>query len=80
MKLADALCEVCLPNTWNFDKFDDYGDIIEPELCPCPTETEFKIIEGIPVREKIPFDKMESAIKITFTEKNKLYCNEITEN
>lgn len=75
MKLSEALCE-CIPFSWNFDKKDDYGDIIEPELCPVPEITEEKIIENVAVREKKPFDTMEESLKITFTDKNKLYCGE----
>ena len=76
MKLTDALCDICIPRTWNFDKKDDYGDIIEPALCPVPIITEEKIIESVAVREQKPFDTMDEALKLSFTEKNKINCLE----
>lgn len=74
MKLSDALCDVCLVGTWDFDKYDDYGDVIKPELCSPPpviTTTYY----DYPVQEFRYYNTIDESLSKTFQEKNKLYCN-----
>lgn len=72
MKLAEALCDVCLVDAWNFDKFDDYGEKIKPELCPEPVFE--KKGDSILVQAKKEVNNIEESLAQIFQEKNDLYC------
>lgn len=74
MKLKD-LCDPCLGGLYDFNKYDDYGGVISPELCPQPKE-EIRVITSLPVHKIKQIDNMDERIKDTFSTLNKLYCKE----
>lgn len=62
MDLAELLCSgFCVDKKYNFEKKDDYGDIIEPELCPCPEPVKEEIPSLQPVTEIKPIDTADKA-------------------
>lgn len=75
MELSMALCDYCEPRRWNFDKYDEYGDVVPVELCPQPQESGF-FINGWLAKEIKPYDTAAEAQDNMFTEKNKIYCKE----
>lgn len=75
MQLSD-LCQVCLPETYNPNKYDEYGDLIKPKLCEEEIIKE-SVISSVIVQEIKAFDKMLEANESVFTTKNKLYCGDV---
>lgn len=74
MKLND-LCGNCIPNTYNPNKYDDYGELIKPKLCDDDI-IEKSIITNVLVHQLLPFDNMMETNDSLFNTKNKIYCEE----
>ena len=75
MDLLTALCGDCIPPVLNFDKYNVYGEKIEPELCPKPVIPE-KVITSVVTQEIKQIDTAYETQELLFTKKNKLYCGE----
>lgn len=74
MNLADLLCYgFCVDKKLNFEVKDEYGDIVEPSLCPCPEAYKKDEIPSLqPVTEIKPVDTAKEAAIETF---NKMNCS-----
>ena len=69
MDLFTALCGDCIPRVLNFDKYDVYGDKIEPELCPKPKVIEKDITSAV-TQEIKQIDTAFETQELLFTTKN----------
>jgi hypothetical protein len=76
MKLS-SLCSVCIPDTYNPIKKDEWDEDIDPKIyCDNNNIIIESVISDVAVKKIKSYDTMMETNESVFTTKNKLYCGE----